>query len=634
MLLLRMRSSCQNISSGALHDVWRIQVFPLAKTIQLKPEEVLVRDYADRLILEKLTELHAAVKLSELADKLQGTGIGLAAIRSLLASNPSRFAYSDRRWIPAARIEGRGRPFGESIRLVIDRFGGPMPMQVLVQELAWIRNAESELLEPLLADYIGKDDTFVMTEVGDVALAEWVFVAADETVERALALNKLSQEDLDAALAKLKDFDWRQPDAIAKALEKAAPISVKGLGAAAWSVLNPQDYKATLLYNWKDFNATLLAVPGFTFAPDGIMHPESAAKTWISAAVKLAEKIAPTVEIEDAQPIEVKMDDVAKMAKKIIASAETLTAVQLLEEFYEITPSVKTFPDDLANVIAALQSRDDVWWVGGDRFRKPGTAPDFVETIPDVFQFVQTSFLDEEGELVDVELTDDGLSSTLRKLLLHPLATDVLDEDPTPPAKNMPEALRLVLKPIHRELGTFPLSQFPNGFLDGQPEIQELIFSDPHGRELQVWANLRHRLLFNFIDWFYEQPVESGAVFSLMKTHKPNVFEFAWLDQTDPVVYISTQRMEELRDIATRADDMSTLQILQEVMTHWPKGADFLTILWEVNVVRRSTRRLVASLLSSYHCFYQRSGSPVWHYDAKKAEQGFDKAKRKFVKKA
>ncbi|MCH7945534.1 MAG: hypothetical protein IIC73_05900, partial [Armatimonadetes bacterium] len=98
-----------------------------------------------------------------------------------------------------------------------------------------------------------------------------------------------------------------------------------------------------------------------------------------------------------------------------------------------------------------------------------------------------------------------------------------------------------------------------------------------------------------------------------------------------PVVYISVQRMEELREIASRSEEMSTFDVVREVMTHWPKGADFLTVLWEVNVVRRTARRMLASLLSGYACFYQRSGSPVWHYDHKKVEQGFDKTKLKFV---
>jgi hypothetical protein len=197
----------------------------------------------------------------------------------------------------------------------------------------------------------------------------------------------------------------------------------------------------------------------------------------------------------------------------------------------------------------------------------------------------------------------------------------------------MPESIRLVLKSIHRELGTFPLCQLPSGFLSSSPNVQELIVVDDHGRELNVWVNQSARLTYNWIDWWFEQSVESGAVFTLTKTNKPNVFEFAWMDQPDPVVHITSQRMEELRNIGMAAEGRGTYQILMDVFGHWPKGADFLTLLAEVNVVRRSSRRLVASLLSSYQCFYQRSGSPVWHFDAKKIELGFDKTKRKFVKK-
>lgn len=602
----------------------------MAKALQLKPEELFARSYADRLILEKLTEIQAVVKLSDLVEKLHGSGLGLSAVRSLLASNPDRFAYADRRWVPAARIDGMGRPFAEMVRLQVDRFGGPMPLNLLVQEIALIHGLPEEGLGEKLLRVINSSDELFVTDAGEVALADWVFAATDESPERALALYGVSEEALKLVQDKLGKFDWRAQGAIKKALEKAAPASVKAIGAAAWSAVNGADPRSILIYDWRTFNAELLSIDGYVFSSDGAIYPEAEAKKWISAAVKLAEKIAPTIEVEDAAPIDVKADDVAKVVAKL-KDDQSITASQLLEEMYEITPSIKTYPDDLANMIAALQSQKGAWWVGGDRFRKPGTAPDFIYSVPELFQYQQTDFRDEDGDLIDVQLSDDGLSTSLRKLLSHPLATDVLDEDILPAPKNTAEQLRLVLKPIHRELGTFPLCQFPTGWLDPEPSIQELTFIDPQGRELQVWANMEGRLLFNLIDWWYEQPVESGAVFSITRTPKFNVFDFAWLDQTDPVVYISNQRMEELREIQSRADEMSTLDILKEVMSHWPKGADFLTILWEVNVVRRSQRRLIASLLSSYPCFYQRSGSPVWHYDAKKAELGVDKTKKKFI---
>lgn len=605
----------------------------MAKTATLKPEETFARSYVDRLILEKLTEMEAAVKLSELADKLSGDGIGLATVRSLLASNPDRFAYHERRWIPASRLMGIGRPLNEQMAIVLHGFGGPMPMPILVSELARLRREDEEIVDANVRRVANLHQRFVLDKLDRLSLAEWGFVAGDEKTERAFALNQVDAAEVAEAAKKLEKINWRTAGAVEKAIQAAAPIKLKVLGAVAWSVLNPQDPRSVHEYDHREFYSDAVSTEGYVFAPDGMIYPEAEAKKWVSTAVKLADKLAPTVELDDAAPIEVKTDDVDRLVKRILGSDASTTSTKLLEEFYEITPSNKTFPDDMANIMASLKGDPRVQWVGGDRFRKAGDVPDFINEVPEPFKFVQSGVKDDEGELVDIELTDDGLSSSLRKLLSHPLATDVLDEDIMPAPKTMPESVRLVLKSIHRELGTFPLCQLPTNWLDADPKIQELIFVDPSGHELQVWMNQEDRLMFGLIEWWFEQPIESGAVFTLTKTTKPNVLEFAWMDQPDPVVYISSQRMEELRQIGARAEGMSTLDILVEVMGHWPKGADYLTILAEVNVVRRSSRRLVASLLSSYQCFYQRSGSPVWHYDAKKLDQGFDKTKKKFIKK-
>lgn len=604
----------------------------MAKTPTLKPEELFARSYADRLILGQLLDLREVVRLSELAERLQARGLGLAAVRSLLASNPEKFAYAERRWVPAARLQSEGRPFWESLRLAVDRFGGPMPIELLARECCadW---EDDELAAVERVRRIARsDDTFVLTHADEVALSRWVFVAHDETPERAFALNGVDPQEVEELRRALGEVNWLQAGAIRSAVEKVAPVSVKALGAVAWMALNPPDPRALLLFDWRSFAAEALSVPGFVYASDGKLYPESESRKWISVAVKLADRLAPSIEIEEAAPIEVKPGDLDRMVERILASETSVTARTLLEEFFEVTPSVKTFDHDLNSVLEALKTRPEVWWVGADRFRRPNSAPEFIYEIPEPFKFVQTEFRDAEGELVDVELSDEGLPTSLRKLLSHPLATDVLDEDIAPPPKNLAEQLRLVLKPIHRELGTFPLCQFPTGWIPAEPKIQELVFVNPEGQELEVWANMELRLLFGLFDWFIEQPIESGAVFSLTRTARPNVFEFQWLDQPDPVVFISSQRMEELRNIQARSDEMSTYEILREIMGHWPKGADYLTLLWEINVVRRTSRRLLASLLSGYLCFYQRSGSPVWHYDPKKVDLGFDRTKTKFIR--
>lgn len=615
------------------HECARFEVNSLAKPITIKPEEQIARAYADRLILEQLTELESVIKLGELADRLNSAGLGLAAVRSLLASNPDRFAYHERKWMPASRVEAQNRPFAEGARLVLDRFGGPMMRDALISEVARINHKTEEEISPTLDRLLDRNHDFVTISDGRIALADWGFMATDQTIERAFGIFGVDEAEVEAVRPKLANIDWHSDKAAAEALAAAAPVSAKIVGAVAWTALYNQDPRNVVTYDGYKLFSELLSVPGYVFSGDGMLHPEADAKKWLSAAVKLAERLAPTVDVEDAAPIEVKVDDIGKMIDRIVKSESTVTATKLLEDFYEITPSNKTFPDDLANVLAALQGESKVWWVGADRFRKPTSAPDFINSVPEPFQYFASDATNEEGDPIDVELTDDGLSSTLRKLLQHPLAMDVLDEDILPTPKTHQDKVRLVLKSVHRELGTFPMAQLATGYLDAQPAIQELIFVDPQGNELQVWANQDARLMYGLIDWWYEQPIESGAVFTLTKTSKPNVFEFAWDEQTDPVVFISGQRMEELRTIQAESEGKTTLDLLIAVMGHWPKGADFLTLLAEVNVIRRSTRRLVASLLSSYQCFYQRSGSPVWHFDAKKVDLGFDKTKKKFIKK-
>ncbi|MCH7903153.1 MAG: hypothetical protein IH944_01145 [Armatimonadetes bacterium] len=601
-------------------------------TATLKPAQQSAREYADRLILEQLTELYEVMKPSEIADRLKDSGLGLPTVRSLLASNTEMFAYSERRWVPAARIAGHGAPFHEALKLVVEKFGAPMSLELAVQELSRTRGRSSEWVERAIRKIAATDRYIFLTRHDDLVPSSIVFIASEETLERAYIDNRITAEQVKAVKQELGRFNWMQDDAIMLALEKVSPVKLKALGAAAWLALSPQDPLALGLYEWRAFNAELLSVPGFVYSPDGLIYPESATGRWVKTAVRIAESIAPTIEIEDVAPLELKAADARALIKRVTSSKESVAAIALLEEVFEITPAVKTYPDDLANVMATLADSDKVWWVGGDRFRKPDSAPDFINQVPTPFRFVKTKNVDEvEGELIDVELSDEGLSSSLRKLLMHPLATDVRDEDILPEPKTIPESLRLVLRSIHRELGTFPMSQFHTGFFDAQPKIQELIFVDPNGRELSVWLNHKARLLFNLIDWWLDQSVESGSVFILTKTSKPNVFDFEWMEQADPVVYISVQRMETLREIAGRAKGLSSFDVLREVMTNWPKGADFLTILWEVNVVRRTSRRMLASLLSGYLCFYQRSGSPVWHYDHKKVEQGFDKTKKKFI---
>lgn len=593
----------------------------------------LARAYADRLVLSGIARVQSTLRLAELATEVGKHGISLAQLRQLLGTNPDRFAYHDRRWLPTPRVSAGQGPLAEQIRRTLEAYSAPMKLEELASELSASRGNSKEYYLQHLPSMLNRDYYMFATESGLAGLRTWVYAALTESDERALWVNGLTKEDVDSIKTICDKVNFLDPQAAAKTLVKHLPLNVRAVGYWAWKKLNPDDPYAARDYDPVALFDALVTQPGTVFGADGLLHDASEAPGWLKAAIKEAEKSTPVVEVEESAPLEFKGDDLKDMVTKILRMNESFSVSKMLEEKYELTPADRTYPEDLANAVNALKANEEIWWVGGDRFRKPGSAPEFIMAIPEFFQFQATEFLDEDGELIDVELSDDGFSSALRKELSVPAAMDVLDEEILPKSKKQPDSVTCSLKSLHREIGTFPLCQIPTGWLGETPNIQELVFVDPQGRELGVWLNNEARLLFNLIDWWFEQPVESGAMFSLTKTARPNVYEFKWLEETDPLLFISSDRMEQLRDLAARATELSTYEILMEVVGHYNKGADFVTILAETNVVRRVSRRTVASILTGYHCFYQRSGSPVWHYDAKKVDQGFDKAKRKFARK-
>ena len=269
-------------------------------------------------------------------------------------------------------------------------------------------------------------------------------------------------------------------------------------------------------------------------------------------------------------------------------------------------------------------------WVGGDRYRPQGTLPGYVFTVPGLLDIPEYNFLDLEGNPVD-QLLEDGFEGGLDREMLNPLVQDVLDEEPVPSADpNPPSNARAVIKYHHKQIGTLPLCQFPSGFFPAEPTILETDFVLPGGQKARVWVNNETRLLYGLLDWFQSIPIDSGATFTLER-QAPDRFVITYNDESEPTMFISRNRVNELLALQERAEaeNLATFDIMREIMEHYRKGIEYLTLHTEINIVRRVTRRLTASLLSEYHCYFQRGGA--WVYDAKKLTQGFDKSKRKYL---
>jgi len=344
---------------------------------------------------------------------------------------------------------------------------------------------------------------------------------------------------------------------------------------------------------------------------------------------EVAEEVAPTLSLNISER---DLDEVAQ----IVAAKGMAKMPVILETIFELSPRDPIYSVAAEGLSDAMRADSRFAWVGAERWRIANTIPDRVKVVPPELEIPKLHFETGEGEQLDVELEDDGLEGGLAVEVHNPMVQDVGDLDPIAEQAEVPpvESARCVVARHHRKLGTFPLCQIPLGLFPLGTGLVEVTLTDGEN-SANVWVNRETGLMYDMGGWYPEEMPESGAVFELVKTEKEDEFQFVYDEKTDPLVYVAPNRIEELLELAEEAKkgELSTLDLMLRMMPVHRKGVPFITLFTEVNIVRRTNRRLVASILSSYYAFYQRPKSQLWYFDEKKIDQGFKKAKRKYVRK-
>ena len=376
---------------------------------------------------------------------------------------------------------------------------------------------------------------------------------------------------------------------------------------------------------------------------------EALRRLWTAQAALAAEMVIeePSAEAVTAVetlalPLEVTGEDAEEITQFFDGLEDIVRVPELLTQVFDIRPGSTTFADDTLTLTEYLRSKPSKFiWVGADRFRAPGTLPPYIGQIPESLTFpTLPRFETADGEVLDQLLADEGFEEALQQEILDPITQDVNDqeapsrtlwaEDATAAATR----LRLVLKNHHKEIGTFPLAQIPTGFFPTEPNIVELTLRDAAGAASAIYVDYDVQLVYGLFDVYSEIAAESGAIVYLEKTDKSDEYKFIVENETDPGVFVSPARMEELLDFRTEVESgspISTYDIVRRILDHYgvKKGCSFLTLLTEVNLVRRTQRRLLASVLSGYTAFHHRAYR--WTFDAKKEPEGFDKSKAEFI---
>lgn len=590
-------------------------------------QELAIR-YAGDILYNALLASGKPLKISELVRLADRPEVDVRLARVVLALSPGRFVAQDRRWTLAVQNADPRLPVERVLEETLEAAGRPVQPGGIGGIVAAVYKREPEVFSETVARLLRGSDRFALVPGYGYVRRCWLLDADAEEPEDVLFTNFLEAGDVrpyEEAARLLRKGD---PQSVAAFLDSVGePVPGKVLQFLVWRTdpgrFVPEKAIAAML------DAGCVVLSGQVWIGPGV---EARLKDMLPqvAELEVPEEIG-AVGAEAAQPLTVSEAELQQLVDYVLQREQTSRAGAMLEDIFEVTPGDPTYEGDLQTVVEKLRGDERVLWVGSDRFVAPGVIPAYVHTVPDNLRFNEAEYLDLEGNPVDFLLEDEGLTGTLRQDIMSPLAQDVLDEEPPgEPEDTPPVTVRCVLKFHHKEIGTFPLCQLPPGYFPTEPTIVQVEVVLPSGQVAQAWVNNETRLLYGLLEWYNTVPSDTGAVFYLER-QAPDRYVLTWGEENEPAMFVSRGRVEDLLELRRRAEaeELPTFEILKEILEHYRKGVEFITALTEVNIVRRTRRRMVASLLSGYHCFYQRNN--VWVFDSRKLSQGFDKSRRKYL---
>lgn len=616
-----------------------------------KVTEAQGRAYLHDIIYTLLLERGDSLRSSDISKALRDTiKVPNRLIKDELSQDP-RFVETDHKWDLATRHQLGERPVQGALKEVLAEAGRPLRVSQLVRELALIKGRSAESFEDMVDKLLSGRSFFKLN--GDlVGLAEWLLDAQDGDRELIRFQNfPDGSEELDRLLPVIEQtkLTGRIAPTIAKEILEAAqsPVSHKVLSFLTWqarpSAFEPVSFFETLL---EDDGFTLLSGPAWCTSEMAAAIVESAAKIARRAAEEasadmeevdvaaILQRRAPKGEKFDVSKLEI------EQLAKTLAEAEngaTVELDELLGDVFDVYPDDEVFPVAVHAVAEALDAEESLLRVGLTRWCAASKVPEEVKTIPESLVPVRLDIQDMSGEDVDPILSDNGLEPGLPEAVHDPVFEDVGEENEVKirakDAKEITEC-RYILLNHHFRAGTLKVRQLDRGVIPKTPPLIQARLVYPEGDELTIWINNDTGLIYGLEPFYTKYCPGSGAVLYLTQGDEPDTFVMRYDGESDDETYLDQNRIDELLKLRkeARQNELSLFDLISRLMESHQQGAKFNTLAAEVNVIRRTARRDIASILSSYHCFYQRKKKPeLWHYDDRKVDQGRMKQKKKFV---
>ncbi len=595
--------------------------------------------YLEDLIFEMMLNSGLAVKSREIANVLdERIKLTPKFIRKTLFYS-DRFDLEERRWNLALRT-AIDLSFEGSIEHTLRSYGKPMSLRAIHNEMALIHRRPVEFFDGLLLPTLTGRAKYWQAPDEMWCLREWIPDTSDPDPERCFLRNFF----LDAAEVRpiaesltATRMSSEQPAvemAIKVIRRHTEPLPNKLLTYIIWK-LRDGDLDPVQFFQDCRGDERLLALSGPTW---GLQEFLPAFEEELKKLARRAEREADTEwgeEEEPEGPIIVSPADLEEVFKHIRRRKKAQPARALAEAVFEYGPASRRFQEAVDALMSAMSLDPRFVRVGSQTWTLPDLMPKHTDKVPAALLPIPVQPREDE---TDVELDDEGLEGVLVSWVHDPRYEDFGEESEIDigPEQQSTDELRYILLYDHWKAGTMKVRVADRRFYPSESDLVCATFLDKQtNKAYPIWLSYTTSLLYEFGDWYADRELMPGAIFAVTPGSVPDEFYLSYEEDIDPYVALTEERIKALSKIKRGVTpETSIFEIMQKTMSGHEKGCSFMTVWSDVNVIRRTARRVVASNLASYHCFFQRpANSDIWVYDERKVSQGRKKTKRKYLRK-
>ena len=587
---------------------------------EFSPAMLFLEDF----VVTSLLSAGTALSSEKLAERAEGWQLPLNALGQALTKS-KRVAYDDGGWNllwhserrHQSREERARAPIEALIRELLMAVGKPLPVPVIAREVGLMLHSHDPNLKSTVAGIIQTLRFAIEIAPGVYLHENWMLRVGAPDDELLIRENRLNRDPDFQGLREFAEISATTPGEIALELLEftGSPLNQKVIGFFAHcnapGPFSPRELAATL-NNRKLFQPL---IDGFVTSQAQLGDLKAQTQEWLGELIAPSEQSeTETIVAAAAEPV----TPIAPEANAVEADA-TEAASQAETEALAEPEAVEAEPTPEALDLAAR---------GAD-------VPPYVGVIPETLLPIALQIIDPKTDApFDYALDDAGLEGGAADFVHDPMWEDIGEEievAPLPASEKMPSQTTIVMLNHHVRSGTVKIRGVDRAFFGMDEPFVQFKLHDPEDDEtLEVWVARAIGIVYEMGQWFDENLPPSGGTIKFERTDKG--IEIS-VDRPNAETFMTPRRLHELEDLRKPAAKMSLFELLSRLVEDHPAGMTLPALWAEVNVVRRTSKRLMASVLSSYGVFSCKEGRNkeiLWSYD--KNGGGFREEKRAFIR--